>query len=69
MNAQRGEEVVLLLDDGHDHRQTTDLMTVGGDSSSSMDCIQSQYQMGNASPAMQGTTTAPKQGMSKYVVE
>jgi hypothetical protein len=37
---QRGKEVVMLFDDGCGNRQTTDLLTVGGDSSSSIDCFQ-----------------------------
>ncbi|KAJ6525235.1 hypothetical protein DFH09DRAFT_1095710 [Mycena vulgaris] len=39
MTVQRDEEVVLLFDDGLNHLQTTNLMTVLGDSSSDNSCI------------------------------
>lgn len=36
---QRGKEIVMLFDDGRGNQQTTELITVDGDSSSSVDCI------------------------------
>ncbi|KAJ7451543.1 hypothetical protein FB451DRAFT_1409638 [Mycena latifolia] len=39
MNVNRGEEVVLLFDDGAGNLQTTKQITVGGDSSSSSRCF------------------------------
>jgi hypothetical protein len=67
MDDQRENEIVLLLDDGHGNRQTTDLITVQGDSSSSTDCLQNQMQTGNASPSPQNAT-ATQNRLSKYVV-
>jgi len=39
MNGQREAEIVLLFDDGQGHLQTTKLITIGGDSSSSSSCL------------------------------
>ncbi|KAF8158174.1 hypothetical protein B0H34DRAFT_674636 [Crassisporium funariophilum] len=41
MNFSRGKEIVLLMDDGSTIRETTPLLTVGGDAASSKDCLQS----------------------------
>jgi hypothetical protein len=53
MNAERRKQVVMLLDDGQGNQQTTDLLTIGGASSSSTGCIQSQNQnqIGGVSPS------------------
>jgi hypothetical protein len=39
---QRGKEIVMLFEDGRGNRQTTDLLTVKGDSSSSVGCLNKQ---------------------------
>ena len=39
MCAQRGKQVVLEFDDGQNYRETTSLITVGGDSTSDKSCI------------------------------
>jgi hypothetical protein len=68
MDDQRENVVVLLFDDGHHNRQTTDLITVRGDSSSSTDCIQNQMQMGQVSSSPQDA--ASRQHMlSQYVTK
>ncbi|TFK24990.1 hypothetical protein FA15DRAFT_756233 [Coprinopsis marcescibilis] len=45
MNVSRGKEVVLLIDDGNGNRQTTTLLTVGGDSLNSRDCFERQREV------------------------
>jgi len=66
MDDQRENEVVLLFDDGNYNQQSTDLMIVRGDSSSSTDCIQNQMQMGQASSSPQDAAAIPH-ALSKYV--
>ncbi|THH19091.1 hypothetical protein EW146_g2019 [Bondarzewia mesenterica] len=39
VNALRGFRIALLLDDGSGTRQTSDLLTIGGDASSSSSCL------------------------------
>jgi hypothetical protein len=68
MDDQRENEVVLLFDDGHHNQQTTDLMTVRGDSSSSTDCIQNRMQMGQALSSPQDAA-ARQHALSKYVTK
>lgn len=63
MDAGRGQEVVMLFDDGRGHKQSTDLITVGGDSKSNGTCIIERLKASTPSPVPQ--QTAAKTGLPK----
>ncbi|KAJ3483679.1 hypothetical protein NLJ89_g12042 [Agrocybe chaxingu] len=46
MNFFRGREIILLMDDGDGVRETTPLLSVGGDSASDTSCIQRNFTFG-----------------------
>ncbi|KAJ7367147.1 hypothetical protein DFH08DRAFT_186026 [Mycena albidolilacea] len=60
MDGLRDSEVVLLLDDTQGHLQTTKLMTIAGDSSSSKDCIQT-----SSSTDLNGSTKSKTSSSTK----
>jgi hypothetical protein len=65
---QRGKEIVMLFDDGHSNRQTTELTTVGGDSSSSVDCIQQFLKSKNDSSKHQALPKYVSQKLIPHIV-
>jgi hypothetical protein len=56
MSAAHQTEVVLLFDDGLDYRETSDLLAVGGDSTSDNSCLLAAEQ----------TTSPPQKKLPKY---
>lgn len=55
MTAEHGTQIVLLFDDGQNHRQTSPLLTVGGDSTSSTQCLQNDNNV--STPNEQSTSS------------
>ncbi|KAF9483520.1 hypothetical protein BDN70DRAFT_918407 [Pholiota conissans] len=67
MNFSRGREVVLLIDDGGTFRETSSLLTVGGDSSSSKACLQHNIN-GNTTNTATSASSADTPRISKAVI-
>ncbi|KAJ7781703.1 hypothetical protein DFH07DRAFT_764728 [Mycena maculata] len=65
MNVQRQDEVVLLFDDGEGHAQTTKLITIGGDSTSSQTCFNKTK---SAKWASDNDSVAPSNSLSQGAV-
>ncbi|KAJ7928104.1 hypothetical protein B0H13DRAFT_2653274 [Mycena leptocephala] len=63
MNGQRDDEVVLLFDDGQTHQQVTELITIGGDSTSSKSCLKSSQGNNN-----KGLKTSSSSGLPKSTI-
>ncbi|KXN81782.1 hypothetical protein AN958_03708 [Leucoagaricus sp. SymC.cos] len=64
MIMQHGTQVLLMFDDGFQHRETTNLLTVAGDSNSPRDCLNKVHVTVNSTQAIgaSATTTGNPQG-------